>query len=275
MTVPTAPARRRVLLVVAGALAVLGLVLGGAGLLGATPPAPAAAEAAAPLPTTPPTAAAGPRQQPATGSPPASITIPAIDVSSPVDSVGLKPDGTLEVPVPGPAYDHAAWYRGSPTPGRVGPSVILGHVDSAANGPSVFYDLGRLRPGDRITVTSADRSVAHLRRRRRALLPEGRVPAPRGLRRHRGARAAPHHLRRRLRRRRALVPRQHGRLRPARHVSRAAPDRALRGETPVPGRPRAPRRWSNGSCGPVQCATGAPPRAVSSANLDTLPTPPR
>ena len=159
MTVPTAPARRRVLLVVAGALAVLGLVLGGAGLLGATPPAPAAAEAAAPLPTTPPTAAAGPRQQPATGSPPASITIPAIDVSSPVDSVGLKPDGTLEVPVPGPAYDHAAWYRGSPTPGRVGPSVVLGHVDSAANGPSVFYDLGRLRPGDRITVTSADRSV--------------------------------------------------------------------------------------------------------------------
>jgi len=159
MTVPTAPARRRVLLVVAGALAVLGLVLGGAGLLGATPPAPAAAEAAAPLPTTPPTAAAGPRQQPATGSPPASITIPAIDVSSPVDSVGLKPDGTLEVPVPGPAYDNAAWYRGSPTPGRVGPSVILGHVDSAANGPSVFYDLGRLRPGDRITVTSADRSV--------------------------------------------------------------------------------------------------------------------
>ena len=158
MTEPTAPARRRVLLVVAGALAALGLVLGGAGLLGADPPAPAAAVAADPLPTTPPTAAAGPRQQPATGSPPASITIPAIDVSSPVDSVGLKPDGTLEVPVPGPAYDHAAWYRGSPTPGRVGPSVVLGHVDSAANGPSVFYDLGRLRPGDRITVTSADRS---------------------------------------------------------------------------------------------------------------------
>jgi len=158
MSEPTAPARRRVLLVVAGALAVLGLVLGGAGLLGSEPPAPAAAVAADPLPTSPPTAAAGPRQQPATGSAPASITIPAIDVTSPVDSVGLEPDGTLEVPVPGPAYDHAAWYRGSPTPGRVGPSVVLGHVDSAANGPSVFYDLGRLRPGDRITVTSADRS---------------------------------------------------------------------------------------------------------------------
>jgi hypothetical protein len=159
MTVPTAPARRRVLLVAAGALAVLGLVLGGAGLVGTSPPAPAAAVAADPLPPTPPSAAAGPRQQPATGSPPAAISIPAIDVSSPVDPVGLKPDGTLEVPVPGPAYDHAAWYRGSPTPGRVGPSVILGHVDSAANGPSVFYDLGRLRPGDRVTVTAADRSV--------------------------------------------------------------------------------------------------------------------
>ena len=40
MTVPTAPARRRVLLVVAGALAVLGLVLGGAGLLGVDPARP-------------------------------------------------------------------------------------------------------------------------------------------------------------------------------------------------------------------------------------------
>jgi hypothetical protein len=151
-----------VLTALAVALAVLGLTLVGVGPLATTaPPAPAAsASPAAPVTTAAPAAtAAGPRQDPASGAPPVALDIPAIGVTGPVDSVGLQPDGTLEVPAPGPRYDHAAWYRGSPTPGRVGPSVILGHVDSAADGPSVFYRLGDLRPGDRITVTLADRTA--------------------------------------------------------------------------------------------------------------------
>jgi sortase (surface protein transpeptidase) len=41
-------------------------------------------------------------------------------------------------------------------PGRQGPTVIIGHVDSAAAGPSVFYALGRLHPGDRADVVRAD-----------------------------------------------------------------------------------------------------------------------
>ncbi|MEJ2864232.1 class F sortase [Actinomycetospora flava] len=158
----TEPGPRRTLAVVAGLLAVLGLVLVGIGATGTTaPPAPAAAAAAAstPTPTAGPTAAAGPRQEPSTGPRPVALDIPAIGVTGPVNEVGLQPDGTLEVPAPGPRYDQAAWYRGSPTPGRVGPAVILGHVDSAANGPSVFYRLGELRPGERITVTLADRST--------------------------------------------------------------------------------------------------------------------
>lgn len=36
--------------------------------------------------------------------------------------------------------------------------MTLGHVDSAANGPSVFHAPGRMRPGDPITMTLADRS---------------------------------------------------------------------------------------------------------------------
>ncbi|GAA4930141.1 sortase (surface protein transpeptidase) [Actinomycetospora succinea] len=161
MTPPTPP-RRRVLTVVVGVLVVLGLVLVGVGALGtAAPPEPAAAPAATAPPATAPPAgpATGPRQDPATGSPPVALDIPTIGVTGPVNSVGLQPDGTLEVPAPGPDYDEAAWYRGSPTPGRVGPAVILGHVDSAANGPSVFYRLGALRPGDRVTVTLADRTT--------------------------------------------------------------------------------------------------------------------
>ena len=93
-------------------------------------------------------------------STPASLRIPAIDVSSPVNQVGLNPDRSLEVPAPGPLYDQAAWYRDSPTPGRVGPAVILGHIDSARNGPSVFFRLGDLVPRERIEVGRADGSTA-------------------------------------------------------------------------------------------------------------------
>ncbi|MDQ2883286.1 MAG: class F sortase [Actinomycetota bacterium] len=87
---------------------------------------------------------------------PTSIRIPAINVSSPVNVVGLKPDKTMAVPQPGPLYDQAAWYRYSPTPGEIGPSVIIGHIDSAKNGPSVFFNLGELKPGQRIRVTRSD-----------------------------------------------------------------------------------------------------------------------
>lgn len=97
---------------------------------------------------------------PAQVSAPASLHIPAIEVSSPLNSVGLNPDRTMQVPAPGPRYDQAAWYRFSPMPGELGPSVIIGHVDSAAGGPSVFYQLGALKPGERIEVTRVDRSTA-------------------------------------------------------------------------------------------------------------------
>jgi sortase (surface protein transpeptidase) len=91
---------------------------------------------------------------------PIAVRIPAIEVQSELITVGLNPDGTLEVPQPGPDYDKAAWFRESPRPGETGPAVIEGHVDSAANGPSVFYDLGRLVPGDRVEVDREDGSTA-------------------------------------------------------------------------------------------------------------------
>ena len=82
--------------------------------------------------------------------------IPKLGVDSRVASVGLNPDRTMEVPAKGPLYDLAAWYRYSVTPGQQGPSVIIGHIDSAENGPSVFYRLGELAPGDTVTVTRED-----------------------------------------------------------------------------------------------------------------------
>lgn len=92
-------------------------------------------------------------------SPPVSIRIPAIGVSSVVNEVGLNPDGTVEVPQPGPRYNQAAWFSGSPTPGEAGPSVILGDIDSAEDGPSVFFDLGGLKSGQQVRVDRADHTV--------------------------------------------------------------------------------------------------------------------
>jgi hypothetical protein len=103
------------------------------------------------------TRSVSPRSVPA--SAPVSIDIVAIDVHSGVIPIGKAPDGTLAVPQPGPDLNKAAWYEDSVTPGQAGPSVIEGHVDSVS-GPSVFYSLGAMKPGNSIRVTREDGSVA-------------------------------------------------------------------------------------------------------------------
>lgn len=96
---------------------------------------------------------------------PVSISIPAIGVSSRLLYVGLNPDGTIAVPPLNdpPLTNEAAWYKYSPTPGQLGPSVIEGHVDSLSGGPSVFFRLGALKPGNLVYITLADRQVAVFR----------------------------------------------------------------------------------------------------------------
>jgi hypothetical protein len=91
---------------------------------------------------------------------PLQVEVPILGVRTRLLQLGLKRDGAMEVPPPGPHYDQAGWYRYSPTPGSVGPAVIVGHMDSLANGPSVFFKIGSLRRHDLIVVTRADDSVA-------------------------------------------------------------------------------------------------------------------
>jgi sortase (surface protein transpeptidase) len=96
--------------------------------------------------------------QPLQASVPTTIEIPAIGVHSAVVPIGTAADGTLAVPKPGRDLNKAAWYNKSVTPGQDGPSVIEGHIDSV-HGPSVFFQLGALRPGDSIDITRADHST--------------------------------------------------------------------------------------------------------------------
>lgn len=93
-------------------------------------------------------------------SKPTKLTIPAIDIkNSHLAAYGTDSNGAVAVP-PATGGVPAGWYTGSPTPGQLGPSVIVGHTDAEKDGRSIFFRLGELRPGDTVQVTRADNTVA-------------------------------------------------------------------------------------------------------------------
>lgn len=87
---------------------------------------------------------------------PVRVRIPAISVDAAVVDLGLNQDGTLEVPAD---FDVTGWYTGRSVPGDIGPSVVVGHVDSHT-GPAVFIELSRLEPGDLVQIDRSDGLVA-------------------------------------------------------------------------------------------------------------------
>lgn len=89
---------------------------------------------------------------------PLSLSIPAINVSAPIMQVGLASDGSVAVP-PLQRHNEAGWFDEGPTPGQFGPAIIVGHVDTRS-GPSVFYNLKKLKPGQRISIHRKDDSTA-------------------------------------------------------------------------------------------------------------------
>jgi sortase (surface protein transpeptidase) len=115
------------------------------------------AQPVASAPVTMPSGSAAPR--PLGRSAPKRVEIPAIGVDTPVIPVGLAADGTVGVP-PIEANAPAGWYRYSPTPGQVGPSVILGHVTVGQYGDGVFLHLARLVAGDRVVLVLQDGASA-------------------------------------------------------------------------------------------------------------------
>jgi hypothetical protein len=106
---------------------------------------------------------------------PVSVEIPAIGVRASIIQLGLQADGTMAVP----PLTHpflAGWFEQGPTPGERGTAVIVGHVDAAGVGPAVFYQLGDLRPGQRIYVTLADGRTAVFAVWAAALYPKASFP---------------------------------------------------------------------------------------------------
>ncbi|GAB7033932.1 class F sortase [Streptomyces sp. NPDC021749] len=105
-------------------------------------------------------------------SDPVRLSIPALNVSSTLETLGQHPDGTMETPRD-PAK--AGWYRPGPTPGARGPAVIAGHV--TWNGtPSVFRKLSSMKRGDTIDVARKDGSTAKFTVDRVAQYPKNKFP---------------------------------------------------------------------------------------------------
>src|SRR6266567_1263535 len=82
------------------------------------------------------------------------LLIPAIGVNASIESVGVRPDGTMETPAQRPWSD-VGWYNSGPRPGERGSAVIAGHLDRPGGNPAVFWRLRDLRVGDSVLVVDA------------------------------------------------------------------------------------------------------------------------
>jgi LPXTG-site transpeptidase (sortase) family protein len=106
----------------------------------------AAAASLAPV-TTVPTAT----PQPANSIIPVKIKIPAINVDTFVERVGLTKDGLMDVPK---NIWNTGWFgNGGYRPGDPGNAVIAGHLDAPGT-KAVFWDLDKLKAGDKIILTN-------------------------------------------------------------------------------------------------------------------------
>lgn len=181
--------RRRLIVGSGVAILVLGIVLaivtGGSATrrpsaLPPTPPSPVGTSVPAetPTPKVKPPLHAIKCSKPAPrgdGSSPDQICIPSLRVDTSVMQLGLNSDRTVQVP-PLSRVGEAGWYKYSAAPGDVGPTVILGHVDSAQYGNGVFFRLGTMHAGDKVVVSRGDGKVATFRVDRLQEISKSRFP---------------------------------------------------------------------------------------------------
>lgn len=174
------PARRVARVAVLG----LGVVLTVAACSGAPvdrPEAPGSTTAAAPTSVAPTTSATSTLPPlPAKPAPlgasttaaPIRLQVPAIGVDTALENLGIIADGSLAPPS---SFPEAGWYTKGVRPGDPGPAIIAGHVDSY-QGPAVFFDLPKLKKGDTVLVTRADKSVVRFVVDSKAQYPKAQFP---------------------------------------------------------------------------------------------------
>jgi LPXTG-site transpeptidase (sortase) family protein len=168
------PIRRPAAIAFAAGLVVI--VGGTAGLLlshHSTPALRPVAAGASALPApTGPIVAPPQSADPAPVARPVSLTIPLIGVKTSLITLGLASGGAMQVPS---SVAVAGWYTGSPRPGSIGSSVIVGHVNSTTT-HGVFYRLSELKAGDDVFVKRADGTTAEFRVTRIQTYPKDQFP---------------------------------------------------------------------------------------------------
>ncbi|MCK2158293.1 MULTISPECIES: class F sortase [Exiguobacterium] len=81
---------------------------------------------------------------------PNRLKIPTIDVDAKVEVVGRDDKGRMDVPK---QTDQVGWYQYGAKANQTGNVILAGHLDDT-NGPAVFYDLAKVKRGQRIEVNS-------------------------------------------------------------------------------------------------------------------------
>jgi LPXTG-site transpeptidase (sortase) family protein len=81
---------------------------------------------------------------------PSRLRIPSIGVDAWVGAVGLRRDGSMDIPN---NLWTSSWLATGPRPGGAGKAVIAGH--RGVGSPALFSHLENMRPGDRILVSDA------------------------------------------------------------------------------------------------------------------------
>ncbi|NNN10051.1 MAG: class F sortase [Acidimicrobiaceae bacterium] len=87
------------------------------------------------------------------------MIVPSLGISTTVGQLGLQANHQVQVPK---SVHTVGWFRLGPTPGQIGSSVILGHVDSYL-GPGVFFNIKTLPLGALIEVRLANHTIALFR----------------------------------------------------------------------------------------------------------------
>lgn len=84
---------------------------------------------------------------------PTRISMPGVQIDTPLVPLSVGPDNVLQPP----PFGVAGWWQGGPEPGEPGPAVLAGHVDSDT-GPDTFYHLSAVQPGQQVVVEREDGS---------------------------------------------------------------------------------------------------------------------
>jgi len=103
------------------------------------------------------------------------LLVPAIGINAPIESVGVRTDGTMETPRQSP-WNDVGWYNAGPRPGEQGSAVIAGHLDRPGGNPAVFWHLRDLHVGDTVQVVDAQGKTLHFHVTRIGFYPPQEAP---------------------------------------------------------------------------------------------------